>query len=155
MPIETGKPAPDFELAGTKSDQKVKLSDFKGKKNVVLFFFPLAFSPVCSREMPTFEKNYKEFSNKDTEIFAISVDSLWTLKAFTGHCGVSSYPMLADFHPKGDTAKKFGVYKEDAGISERATIIIDKQGIVRFVHVNELKAERDINKFIEALKSLK
>lgn len=86
MPIEIGKQAPDFELPNTMTDQKMKLSDLKGKKNVVLFFFPLAFSPVCSREMPTFEKNYKTFANKDTEIFAISVDSLWALKAFKGQC---------------------------------------------------------------------
>lgn len=154
MPIVVGKQAPDFELANTSNDNKIKLSDFKGKKNVVLFFFPLAFSPVCSREMPTFEKYYESFANKDTEIFAISVDSLWTLKAFKGHCGISCYSMLSDFHPKGETAKKFGVYKEDAGLSERATIIIDKLGIVRFVHVNEMRQGRDINQFIEALKGL-
>lgn len=154
MPIELGTPAPDFELGNTKSDQKVKLSDFKGKKNVVLFFFPLAFSPVCSKEMPTFEKNYKAIADKDTEIFAISVDSLWTLKAFAGKSEVSSYPMLSDFNPKGETAKKFGLYKEEAGISLRATVVIDKEGIVRFVFINELSKERDINQLLDALKNL-
>lgn len=154
MPINVGQPAPDFELSSTIGEGKVKLSDFKGKKNVVLFFFPLAFSPVCANEMPNFEKHIAELTANDTVFFSVSVDSLYTLKAFAGHCKVSQFPMLSDFHPKGDVAKKYGVYADDHGIAQRATIIIDKQGVVRFTHVNELVKERDLSAFLDVLKSL-
>ena len=154
MAIPVGTVAPAFELPSTIGEGKVKLSDFKGKKNVVLFFFPLAFSPVCSNEMPNFEKHIKEFTDKDTQIFALSVDSLYALTAFSGHCKISSYPMLSDFHPKGVTAKAYGVYDEDHGISQRATIIIDKQGIVKFSHINELVKERDLTQFLDVLKQI-
>ena len=154
MAIEVGTIAPDFELPATTEEGKVKLSDLKGKKNVVLFFFPLAFSPVCSNEMVKFEKHIPEFTDKDTVIFAVSIDSLYTLKAFAGQCKIASYPMLSDFHPKGEIAKKYGVYMEDKGITQRATIIIDKQGIVKFSHVNELVQERDIYQFLDVLKTI-
>ncbi len=154
MVIEKSKLAPDFELPGTTGDKKIKLSDYQGKKNVVLFFFPLAFSPVCSVEMPNFDKHMKEFTEKDTEIFAISVDSLYTLKAFAGHCQVASFTMLSDFHPKGETAQKYGVYDEEKGIAQRATVVIDKKGFVCFSHVNELIKERDVNTFLEILADL-
>jgi len=154
MAIEKGKLAPDFELPGTTGDKKIKLSDFLGKKNVVLFFFPLAFSPVCSLEMPNFEKHMKEFQEKNTEIFAISVDSLYTLKAFAGHCQVASFTMLSDFHPKGEVADLYSVYDAEKGIAQRATIVIDKKGLVCFSHVNELIKERDVNKFLDVLAEL-
>jgi peroxiredoxin len=151
MPIEVGQKAPDFTLKN--QDQKeVSLKDFRGK-NVVLAFYPLDFSPVCSKEHACFHDDFSQFSGLNAEVLGISVDSAWAHKAFAAKLGIQ-YPLLADFHPKGSVAKQFGLYLEDKGITNRATVIIDKDGVVRYVKVYDIPEQRQNQELVAALKQL-
>ena len=151
MPIEVGKKAPEFTLKN--QDQKeVSLKDFRGK-NVVLAFYPLDFSPVCSKEHACFHDDFSQFQGLNAEVLGISVDSTWAHKAFAQKLGIQ-YPLLADFHPKGAISKQFGLYLEDKGITNRATVIVDKEGIVRYVQVYDIPQQRQNQELVEALKGL-
>jgi mycoredoxin-dependent peroxiredoxin len=151
MPIEVGQKAPEFTLKN--QDQKeVSLTDFRGK-NVVLAFYPLDFSPVCSKEHACFHDDFSQFQGLNAEVLGISVDSTWAHKAFAQKLGIQ-YPLLADFHPKGAISKQFGLYLEDKGITNRATVIIDKEGIVRYVQVYDIPQQRQNQELVEALKGL-
>ena len=154
MPIKVGDTAPDFELPSTIGD-RMRLSDYRGKKNIVLLFYPLDFSPTCSCEIPKWEQDIRKFKDAGAEIFGISVDSLYTHKAFASQCGAKSYALLSDFQPRGDVARKFGVWRDKDGISERATVLIDRQGVVRYVRVNEIGKERDNSELLSALQNLR
>lgn len=130
--LKVGDQAPDFELNGP-GGFTFRLSDYRGKKNVVLFFFPAAFSPVCAQQLPDVEKQRLQFEDHETQIVGISVDNVWALDAFQKQLGIS-YPLLADFWPHGAVAEKYGVLRPQ-GVSERAIIAIDKQGVVRYINV--------------------
>ena len=151
MPIEVGQPAPDFTLKDQNQNQ-VSLKDLKGK-NVVLAFYPLDFSPVCSKEHACFHDDFSQFQGLDAEVLGISVDSAWAHKAFADKLGIQ-YRLLADFHPKGDVAKKFGLYLEEKGITNRATVIIDKKGIIRYVSVYDIPQQRTNQELIDVLKRI-
>lgn len=126
MPIAVGSPAPEFTLKD--QDQKdVKLSDFKGKKNVVIVFYPLDWSPVCTNEHVCFVNDMKNFEKLNAQVLGLSVDSVWSHKAWADKMGIH-YPLLADFHPRGAVAAKYGIYLEDKGITGRAIFIIDRDG---------------------------
>lgn len=150
--IKVGEQAPDFVLKGH-DDKEYKLGDFKGK-NVVLVFYPLDFSPVCTNEHACFVDALKLFENLNAQIFGISVDSTWTHKAFAEKMGIK-YPLLADFHPKGEVGKKYGVYLDDKGIHNRVTVVIDKEGIVRYVEEHGIPNVPDVNKIAKVLEELK
>ncbi len=152
QPIAAGAKAPDFTLKD-QDQNDVTLSSFQGKKNVVLAFYPLDFSPVCSKEHTCFRDDLKGFEGLNAQILGLSVDSVWAHKAFAQQIGVS-YPLLADFHPRGEVAAKFGLYLDDKGITQRATVVIDKQGVVRYVHVNEILQQRDNKEIQKALQQL-
>jgi peroxiredoxin len=153
--LRVGDTAPDFELTGHRDGEKVRLSHFKGKKNVVLAFYPLDWTPVCSTEIPTFEADSEEFDRHDTQVLGISVDSVHSHNAWAKSLGgVQSYPLLADFHPKGEVAKRYGVWKEDKGISERAVFVIDKTGTVRYIDVHEIGEQPDPEAIFEQLRKL-
>ncbi len=154
MAVKIGEKAPEFELPST-IDDKVPLSDYRGKKNVVLLFYPLDFSPVCSCELPKWEQDIASFKELGAEIFGISCDSLYSHKAFAEQRGVKSYALLADFNPHGEVAKKYGLWREADSINERATVLIDREGTVRYVHVNELARERDTSELLKTLKELR
>ena len=154
MPIKAGDTAPDFELPSTIGD-KVRLSDYRGKRSVVLMFYPLDFSPVCSLELPKWERDVATFKERGAEVLGISTDSLYTHKAFAEQCGAKSYPLLADFNPRGEVARKYGVWRDKDNINERATVLVDRQGIVRYVHVNEIGKERDNADLLKALHTLR
>ncbi len=151
MPIEVGQPAPDFKLKD-QNQKEVSLKDLRGK-NVVLAFYPLDFSPVCSKEHACFHDDFSRFEDLNAEVLGISVDSAWAHKAFAEKLGIQ-YPLLADFHPKGDVAKKFGLYLEDKGITNRATVIIDKEGIVRYVQVYDIPQQRENQELVDVLNKL-
>ncbi len=142
MPLKTGDIAPDFTLPSTVGE-KVTLSDYRGKKSVVLLFYPLDFSPVCSGETRQCAELLPTGSAADVEVLGISVDSLWAHRAFAAQQGIS-YPLLADFHPKGAVAEKYGVYLADKGISARTAFIIGKDGKIREVVGSEIPVARDI-----------
>ena len=126
MSATIGAPAPEFTLKD--QDQKeVKLSDYRGKKNVVLVFYPLDWSPVCTKEHVCMVNDKKQFDDLDAQVLGLSVDSVWSHKAYADKMGIH-YPLLADFHPRGAVAAKYGVYLEDKGITGRAIFIIDRNG---------------------------
>src|SRR5258708_4852425 len=115
MPIAVGQPAPEFTLKD-QNQKEIKLSDFAGKRNVVLMFYPLDFSPVCTNEHACFVNDLKQYEKLDAQVLGLSVDSVWAHKAFAEKMGIS-YPLLADFHPKGAVAEKFGVFLPEKGIT--------------------------------------
>lgn len=147
MPLSPGDTAPDFTLPATVGD-KVSLADYRGKKNVLLMFYPLDFSPVCSVENKQCADMLPTEGADDVQVLGVSVDSLWSHKAFAAQNGVS-YPLLADFHPRGEVAKKYGVYLEDKGIAARTAFIIGKDGKIREVFANDIPVARDIQKMLE------
>src|SRR5215831_3447047 len=131
MSLSVGQAAPDFTLKD-QSQKEVKLSDFAGKKKVVLVFYPLDWSPVCSNEHACFVNDMKQFETLDAEVLGVSVDSVWSHKAFADKMGIH-YSLLADFQPRGAMAEKYGVFLADKGITGRAIVIINKQGQVAWV----------------------
>jgi len=149
--IEVGEEAPDFVLKD--QDQKeVKLSDFRGKKNVVLAFYPLDWSPVCTNENKCFTNDLPKFQDADTEVFGISIDSTWSHKAWADALGLK-HRLLSDM--KREAVQKYGLYLEDANIGKRATVIVDKNGKVRYKKVQEILTARDNNEILKALETVK
>jgi peroxiredoxin len=147
MALKPGDAAPDFTLPSTIGD-KLTLSDLRGKKNVLLMFYPLDFSPVCSVENKQCAEMLPRQGADDVQVLGISVDSLWAHKAFAAQNGIS-YPLLADFHPKGDVARKYGVYLEDKGIAARTAFVVGKDGKIKEVIASDIPVARDIAKLIE------
>ena len=151
MPIAVGQTAPDFTLKD-QSQNPVSLKDYRGK-NVILAFYPLDFSPVCTKEHACFQEDFSQFQGLNAEVLGISVDSAWAHKAFAEKLGIQ-HKLLADFHPKGEVAGKYGLYLEDKGITNRATVIIDKEGVVRYIKVYDIPQQRENQELVEALKEL-
>jgi len=148
--IKVGATAPDFTLKD--QDQKeVKLSDYKGKKNVVLAFYPLDWSPVCTTENKCLNDDFPKFQSASTEVLGISRDSVYSHKAWQEALGLK-HRLLSDM--SGDVAKKYGMWLDDKFITKRATVIVDKQGTVKYVKVQEILTARDDNEILGALKSL-
>lgn len=148
--IKIGDVASDFTLPDD-AQQPVKLSDFLGKKNVVLAFFPFAFSPVCTTENTCLTQDLPQFESADTVVLGISVDSVWAQKAWKDKLGLK-HRLLSDV--KKEVCQKYGLYREDIGCAERSTVIVDKKGIVRFVGVQEIKIARNDQEILTALKRL-
>lgn len=151
MALKPGDTAPDFTLPSTVGE-KVTLSDFRGKKNVILLFYPLDFSPVCSVETKQCAEMLPTKGSADVEVLGISVDSLWAHKAFAAQQGIQ-YPLLADFHPKGAVAEKYGVYLAEKGISARTAFIIGKDGKIKDVVANDIPVGRDIESLLAKAKA--
>jgi peroxiredoxin len=145
--LKVGDAAPDFTLPSTVGE-KVSLSDYRGKKNVLLMFYPLDFSPVCSAENKQCAEILPSKGSGDVQVLGISVDSLWAHKAFAAENGIP-YPLLADFHPKGDVARKYGVFLEDKGIAARTAFIIGKDGKIKEIVASDVPVARDIEKMLE------
>jgi mycoredoxin-dependent peroxiredoxin len=152
MAVEVGQEAPDFEL-NDQHGTPVRLSSFRGAKNVVLVFYPLAFSGVCSSEMCAMRDEFPEVDRDDVELLTVSVDSTFTHRAWADqeHFG---FGLLSDFWPHGGVAKQYGVFNEDRGISTRGTFVIDKAGVVRWKVVNPIPQARDIADYQKALAAL-
>ncbi len=150
--IAVGSKAPDFSLL-SHADKKVHLSDFHGKSNVVLAFHVLAFTPVCSVQMKTYEREQQRLKALDAHVMAISVDAAPAKKAWADSLGGVSYDLLADFHPHGGVAKAYGVMRDD-GISERAIIVIDKHGKVAWTKLYQIPEQPDFEELAAVLKKL-
>ena len=135
MALKPGDPAPDFTLPSTVGD-KVSLSDYRGKKNVLLIFYPLDFSPVCSVENKQCAQMLPSRGADDVQVLGISVDSLWAHKAFAAQNDIP-YPLLADFHPKGEVAQAYGSYVEKLGFANRTLVLVDEDGRVAWTHEAE------------------
>jgi peroxiredoxin len=129
--IEAGQRAPEFTLPDQDGNE-VSLSDFHGE-TVVLAFYPADFSPVCTDQLSVYQEVLGELERRGVKLVGISVDSAWAHKAFQRELGVT-FPLLADFHPKGEVAKAYGVYLEDRGLSARALVMVGPDGQVRWAY---------------------
>ena len=152
MAVEVGDQAPDFELKD-QHGTPVKLSDFRGKKNVVLVFYPLAFSGVCTSELCAIRDDFPEITRDDVELLTVSVDSSYALRTWADkeHFGFS---LLSDFWPHGGVARSYGVFDENVGVATRGTFVIDKTGVVRWKVVHPIPQARDIADYQKALAEL-
>ncbi|MFC8507474.1 peroxiredoxin [Streptomyces sp. NPDC057411] len=156
MAIEIGARAPDFELKDNHG-RTVRLSAFFGdspdSRNVVLFFYPFAFTGVCTGELRELRDNLDTFVNDDTQLLAVSNDSIHTLRVFGEQEGLE-FPLLSDFWPHGAASRAYGVLDEDKGCAVRGTFVIDKAGMVRWSVVNALPDARDLDDCVKALAAL-
>jgi mycoredoxin-dependent peroxiredoxin len=152
MAVEVGEQAPDFELRD-QHGTPVKLSSFRGSKHVVLVFYPLAFSGVCTGEMKALRDEFPEAGRDDVELLTVSVDSTFALRSWDSS-EKFGFELLSDFWPHGDIAKAYGVFDEKMGIATRGTFIIDKDGVVRWKVVNPIPQARDIADYQAALANL-
>jgi peroxiredoxin (alkyl hydroperoxide reductase subunit C) len=142
LKIAVGDPAPDFTLPSV-SGEAVTLSQYRGKKNVVLSFVPAAWTPVCSDQWPGYNIAKGLFEANDAILLGITVDNIPTLYAWTQQMGALWFPVLSDFWPHGEVAERYGVLRSD-GVSERALIVIDKAGVVRAIHVVDINVRPDL-----------
>ena len=127
--IEPGRPAPDFELRD-QDGKKVSLVDLAGQTSV-LVFYPLDFSPVCTDQLNVYQEVLPQLEERGVKLYGVSVDSAFCHKAFQDHLG-TTFPLLADFHPKGEMSARYGVYNEERGSTYRALVMIDPEGIVQW-----------------------
>ena len=148
--VKVGDTAPDFTLKD--QDQKeVKLSDYRGKKNVVLAFYPLDWSPVCQGENKCLTDDFPKFQGSNSELFGISCDSFFSHKAWADSLDLK-HRLLADMHRT--VSKDYGLYFEPLNCSQRATVIVDKNGKVAYVKVQEIKVAREDKDILAALQKL-
>jgi peroxiredoxin len=148
MPVEVGSQAPDF-TARDDELQEFKLSSLRGR-NVVLMFYPLAFSPLCTKELHDISGAAEKYGAAGAEVVAVSVDSPYTLKAFKRDEDLKAH-LVSDFHPKGAVAKDYGAYIDEAGIATRATFVINKEGNVVHKVVTHPGEGRNQEEYLEAL----
>ena len=152
MSLKIGEEAPDFELDSHLGHQ-VRLSSFRGVKNVVVAFHPLAWTPVCSTQMQNYESDKKWFDNHEAHILSLSVDAVPAKLEWAESLGGISYDLLSDFHPKGMIAEKYGVMR-DGGITDRAIFVVDKAGIIVFAKVYDIPTLPDNEEIREVLQTL-
>lgn len=148
--IEVGDAAPDFTLKD-QNERDVALSDFKGKKRVVLSFHPLAWTSVCKAQMQDLKKHKGDFDRLNAVALGLSVDSVPCKKAWAEAIGVKDTSLLADFWPHGGIAQAYGIFREKHGSSKRVVFIVDKEGIVRFKKIYPIKEVPDIGEILNAL----
>ena len=152
MAINVGDEAPDFELMD--QDRKpVRLSWFRGLKNVVMVFYPLAFTRTCQGELCAIRDSIEDFSSDDVQTLAISVDSGPVHAKWAAEQGYT-FPLLADFWPHGAVARAYGVLQEDVGLALRGTFIVDKQGKVAYQVINAIPDARDLDEYRKVLAGL-
>jgi peroxiredoxin len=150
--IEVGQQAPDFTLKD-QNNEEWTLSSFRGKKAVLIVFYPLAFTGICTGELCVVRDDLPTFQNDDVEVVSISVDSVYSHKIFCEREGYQ-FPLLADFWPHGGVAQAYGVFNEVAGIANRGTFLVDRDGVVRFAEMNSPGDGRDAQDWREAIKAL-
>jgi peroxiredoxin len=149
MPIDVGTQAPDFTLKD-QNNREVRLGDFRGRKAVLLVFYPLAFTGTCQGELTEIRDNLSEYANEHIQVLTISVDSPYSHKVWAEREGYE-FPLLADFWPHGAVAQAYGVFNPDAGFANRGTFVIDVDGVVRFAQVQGPGEARDQKAWREAL----
>jgi peroxiredoxin len=153
MGIAVGDTAPDFMLLNQEK-KEVRLSDFAGKKNVVLVWYPLDWSPTCTNEHACFVNDMRKFETLDAEVLGVSVDSVWSHKAYAEKMGIK-YSLLADFHPRGAMSEKYGVYLADKGITGRTIAIVNKAGKVAWLKNYDIPVVPDLTEVAAALSQVK
>ncbi|MGF6574850.1 peroxiredoxin [Paraburkholderia sp. GAS333] len=149
--LKAGMSAPNFTLPAT-PDQKISLTELRGAP-VILAFYPADWSPVCGDELGLFNAALGEFRRFGAQLVAISVDSPWSHSAYAAQRNLH-FPLLADFEPKGDVAKSYGVYRMPEGICERALFVLDGEGIVRWSYVSPISVNPGVDGILDALEKL-
>jgi peroxiredoxin len=135
-PLAPGTPAPDFTLP------------------IILFFYPADWSPVCGDQAVLYNELNPIFQSYNAQVLGISVDGIWSHKAFTDHNNLQ-FPLLSDFEPKGAVARMYGVYRDEGGTSERALFVIDSEGIIRWSYVSPVSVNPGADGILTALEKLK
>ncbi len=151
--LKIGDVAPDFTLPSL-SGKKVSLKDYRGKKNVVISFVPAAWTPVCSNQWPGYNIARDIFEKNDAIMLGISVDNIPTLHAWTKEMGGLWFPVLSDFWPHGEVAKKYGILRSD-GVSERAIFLVDKKGVIRYMDIHDINDLPRLEVLVKELQKLK
>jgi len=149
--LPAGTQAPDFTLPQS-PERKVTLSSLRGKP-VILAFYPADWSPVCSDQMGLYNEVLKEFERYDAHLLGISVDGVWCHRAFAADRKLG-FPLLADFEPKGEVSRRFGVYRAEDGESERALFVIDAGGIIRWSYVSPIGVNPGADGILDALDAI-
>jgi peroxiredoxin (alkyl hydroperoxide reductase subunit C) len=152
MPITVGIKAPDFTLPA-QDGRPVRLSSYRDRQNVLLVFFPFAFSRVCTGELCSVRENLPNFQNDEVQTLAVSVDQPFALHAWARDEGYD-FPLLSDFWPHGAVAQSYGVFDSTHGRAQRGTFIIDRDGFVRFAEMGEYSTVRDWQGWHSALSKL-
>jgi peroxiredoxin len=152
LKVKVGDPLPDFTLPAVAGGQ-VSLSQFLGKKNLVLSFVPAAWTPVCSDQWPGYNIAKEIFEKYDATLLGISADNIPTLFAWTNHMGNLWFPVLSDFWPHGGFASKLGILRSD-GVTERALFVADKKGIIRYIDVHDINKRPSLGDIVRELKKL-
>ncbi len=150
--LKVGMKAPDFSLPSL-SGERVTLSQFRGKKNVVLTFVPAAWTPVCSDQWPGYNIAKSIFEKHNALLLGITVDNIPTLFAWTREMGGLWFPVLSDFQPHGAVSKKYGVLRSN-GTSERALFVIDKKGVIRYMDVHDINKRPPFDALVRELEKL-
>jgi peroxiredoxin (alkyl hydroperoxide reductase subunit C) len=150
--VKIGQKAPGFTLPAV-AGEKVSLQDYFGKKNVVLSFVPAAWTPVCSDQWPGYNIVKDLFDEHNTILLGITVDNIPTLFSWTNQMGKLWFPVLSDFYPHGQVAKRYGILRSD-GVSERALFVIDKKGIIRYMDVHDINERPSLEILIKELEKL-
>jgi peroxiredoxin len=153
LKVKVGETAPDFMLPSI-TGQKVTLSQYRGRKNVVLSFVPAAWTPVCSDQWPGYNITQDLFKRNDAVLLGITVDNIPTLFAWTNQMGKLWFPVLSDFYPHGKVAETYGVLRSD-GTTERALFVIDKKGVIRYIDVHDINKRPSLETLIRELEKLK
>ena len=153
MAASVGASAPDFTLKD-QNQQDVSLSSFRGKKRVVIVFYPLDWSPVCTKEHACLVNDMKKFDQLDAQVLGVSVDSVWSHKAYAEKMGIH-YPLLADFQPRGAVAEKYGVFLAEKGITGRAISIIDREGKLAWHKNYDIPVVPGVDEVAKALERVK
>ncbi|MGH8960163.1 MAG: peroxiredoxin [Jatrophihabitantaceae bacterium] len=147
-----GDEAPDFTLHDQNNEQ-VTLSQFRGKQAVLIIFYPLAFTGICTGELCAVRDDLPVFQNDDVQVLTISVDSPYSHKVFSEREGYE-FPLLSDFWPHGGVARLYGAFNEEAGIANRGTFLVDRDGIVRFTELNGPGEGREPQDWRDAIAAL-
>ncbi len=149
--LKPGTPAPKFTLANG-PDRKVSLESLRGHP-VILAFYPADWSPVCGDQMALYNEVLPEFKRFDAELLGISVDGAWCHRAYAEHRNLH-FPLLSDFEPKGEVAKKYGVYRKGEGVTERALFVIDGDGLISWSYVSPIDVNPGADGILTALEDL-
>lgn len=152
MAVAIGVPAPDFTLKN-QHGESVSLSAFRGSKDVVIVFYPFAFSRVCNAELQALRDHFQDFSGDTTELLAISCDPMYALRAYAERDGYA-FSLLSDFWPHGEVARSYGAFDSSRGCASRLSVIVDRAGVARWQVANEIPDARSLDDYRSALRGM-